>query len=86
MRWIGHQIRAECEVELGIRDIFELATVGLLAERVDELRSGGRAQSRPKLVATTHDEPLPLSASQLRSWFAYRVDGPSPINNIPSAK
>ena len=78
-------IRSECEVELGIRDIFELATVGLLAERVDELRSGGRAQSRPKLVATTHDEPLPLSASQLRSWFAYRVDGPSPINNIPFA-
>jgi len=78
-------IRSECGVELGIRDIFELATVGLLAERVDELRSGGRAQSRPKLVATTHDEPLPLSASQLRSWFAYRVDGPSPINNIPFA-
>jgi mycobactin peptide synthetase MbtE len=78
-------IRSECEVELGIRDIFELATVALLAERVDELRSGGRAQSRPKLVATTHDEPLPLSASQLRSWFAYRVDGPSPINNIPFA-
>jgi mycobactin peptide synthetase MbtE len=78
-------IRSECEVELGIRDIFELATVGLLAARVDELRSGGHAQSRPKLVATTHDEPLPLSASQLRSWFAYRVDGPSPINNIPFA-
>ena len=78
-------IRSECGVELGIRDIFELATVGLLAERVDELRSGGRTQSRPKLVATTHDEPLPLSASQLRSWFAYRVDGPSPINNIPFA-
>ncbi|MFZ3296376.1 amino acid adenylation domain-containing protein [Mycobacterium sp.] len=78
-------IRSECGVELGIRDIFELATVGLLAERVDQLRSGGRAQSRPKLVATAHDEPLPLSASQLRSWFAYRVDGPSPANNIPFA-
>jgi mycobactin peptide synthetase MbtE len=78
-------IRSECGVELGIRDVFELATVGLLAERVDQLRSGGRAQSRPKLIATAHDEPLPLSASQLRSWFAYRVDGPSPVNNIPFA-
>ncbi|MDT5277420.1 MAG: mycobactin peptide synthetase MbtE [Mycobacterium sp.] len=78
-------IRSECGVELGIRDVFELATVGLLAERVDQLRSGGRAHSRPKLVATAHDEPLPLSASQLRSWFAYRVDGPSPVNNIPFA-
>ncbi len=78
-------IRAECAVELGIRDVFELGTVGALAQRVDDLRSGTRGQSRPKLVATTHDEPLPLSASQLRSWFAYRVDGPSPVNNIPFA-
>ncbi len=78
-------IRSECGVELGIRDVFELGTVGSLAERVDELRSGARGQARPKLVATSHDEPLPLSASQLRSWFAFRVDGPSPVNNIPFA-
>ena len=78
-------IRSECSVELGIRDVFELGTVGSLAQRVDELRSGTRGQSRPRLVATAHDEPLPLSASQLRSWFAFRVDGPSPVNNIPFA-
>ena len=79
-------IRSECGVELGIRDVFELATVGLLAERVDRLRSGElRQSSRPKLIATAHDEPLPLSASQLRSWFAYRVDGPSWVNNVPFA-
>jgi mycobactin peptide synthetase MbtE len=78
-------IRSECGVELGIRDVFELGTVGSLAERVDELRSGTRGQARPKLVATVHDEPLPLSASQLRSWFAFRVEGPSPVNNIPFA-
>ncbi len=78
-------IRSECGVELGIRDVFELATVGLLAERIDQLRSGEVARSRPRLVATAHDGPLPLSASQLRSWFAYRVDGPSWVNNIPFA-
>lgn len=78
-------IRAECGVEIGIRDVFELATVGLLAERVDQLSSGELTGTRPKLIATAHDEPLPLSASQLRSWFAYRMDGPSPVNNIPFA-
>lgn len=78
-------IRSECGVEIGIRDVFELATVGLLAERVDQLSSGELTQSRPKLIATAHDEPMPLSASQLRSWFAYRVDGPSWVNNIPFA-
>ncbi len=78
-------IRSECAIELGIRDVFELGTVGALAQRVDDLRSGAHTQTRPKLIATAHDEPLPLSASQLRSWFAYRVDGPSPVNNIPFA-
>jgi len=78
-------IRTECGVELGIRDVFELATVGLLAERVDQLSSGELTPSRPRLIATVHDEPMPLSASQLRSWFAYRLDGPSPVNNIPFA-
>ncbi len=78
-------IRSDCGVELGIRDVFELATVGLLAERIDQLGSGEFARSRPKLVATAHDEPLPLSASQLRSWFAHRIDGPGWVNNIPFA-
>ena len=78
-------IRSECGVEIGIRDVFELATVGRLADRVDHLRSGDLAPSRPKLIATAHDGPLPLSASQLRSWFAFRVEGPSPVNNIPFA-
>ncbi|MEZ0350501.1 amino acid adenylation domain-containing protein [Mycobacterium sp. pR1184] len=78
-------IRSDCGVELGIRDVFELGTVGRLAERVDQLGSGELVESRPKLIATAHDEPLPLSASQLRSWFAYRVDGPSWVNNIPFA-
>ncbi|HUB56150.1 MAG TPA: amino acid adenylation domain-containing protein [Mycobacterium sp.] len=78
-------IRAECDVELGIRDIFELATPARLTERVDQLRSGQAVRSRPKLIATVHDEPLPLSASQLRTWFAYRVEGPGPVNNIPFA-
>ncbi|OMC28292.1 non-ribosomal peptide synthetase [Mycobacterium colombiense] len=78
-------IRAECGVEIGIRDVFELATVGALAERIDQLGLGVRTQSRPRLITTAHDEPMPLSASQLRSWFAYRVDGPSRVNNIPFA-
>jgi mycobactin peptide synthetase MbtE len=78
-------IRSECDVDIDIREIFELSTVGRLAERVEALHCGAIALRRPKLIATTHDEPLPLSASQLRSWFTYRVEGPSPVNNIPFA-
>src|SRR5581483_5693851 len=41
-------IRSTCDVEVGIRDVFELATVGRLAERVDRLHGGQVALSRPK--------------------------------------
>ncbi|MBY0387506.1 MAG: amino acid adenylation domain-containing protein [Mycobacterium pseudokansasii] len=78
-------IRSECGVELGIRDVFELVTVGRLAERVDQLQSGAVTFKRPKLVKTSHEGPLPLSAAQLRTWFAYRIEGPSEVNNISFA-
>lgn len=78
-------IRSECGVEVDIRDIFELSTVTRLAERVDQLQSGAVRIKRPKLIKTSHDGPLPLSAAQLRSWFAYQIEGPSEVNNIPFA-
>jgi mycobactin peptide synthetase MbtE len=78
-------IRSECGVELGIRDVFELGTVARLAERVEQMQSGGVNLQRPTLIATSHDGPLPLSASQLRTWFAYQIEGPSEVNNVPYA-
>jgi mycobactin peptide synthetase MbtE len=78
-------IRSECGVEVGIRDLFELATVARLAERIDQLESGEVRIKRPKLFKTSHDEPQPLSASQLRTWFAHRIEGPSEVNKIPFA-
>ncbi|MGH3522331.1 MAG: non-ribosomal peptide synthetase, partial [Mycobacterium sp.] len=78
-------IRSQCGVEIGIRDVFELATVARVAERIEALESGAVSLKRPKLVKTSHDGPLPLSASQLRTWFAYRIEGPNEANNIPFA-
>ena len=78
-------IRSACGVDLAIRELFELATVAQLAQRVDQLQSGAVRSRRPKLVSTAHDGPAPLSASQLRIWFAYRIEGPSAVNNIPFA-
>ncbi|TDH51138.1 amino acid adenylation domain-containing protein [Mycobacterium eburneum] len=78
-------VRADCGVDLAIREIFELVTVARLADRIDQLAAGAGPPPRPKLIATSHDGPQPLSASQLRSWFAYRIEGPSPVNNIPFA-
>ncbi|TFV58414.1 amino acid adenylation domain-containing protein [Mycobacterium sp. PS03-16] len=77
-------VRSRVGVDIGVREIFELATVARLAEHIDQVAAGG-GQQRPRLVPVGHDGPAPLSASQLRSWFTYRVDGPSAINNIPFA-
>ncbi|MGB3485738.1 MAG: amino acid adenylation domain-containing protein [Mycobacterium sp.] len=78
-------VRSQFRVEVGVREIFELATVSALAEHIDIAVAGGSTSGRPRLVATPHEGPTALSASQLRSWFGYQLEGPSPINNIPFA-
>ncbi|MGE2733215.1 amino acid adenylation domain-containing protein [Mycolicibacterium vaccae] len=78
-------VRARCGVDIEIRDIFELGTVARLAERVDALAAGETRAVRPPLTAVPHDGPAPMSASQLRQWFQYRIEGPSPVNNVPFA-
>ncbi|HEX2212680.1 MAG TPA: amino acid adenylation domain-containing protein, partial [Mycobacterium sp.] len=76
-------VRAQFNVDLGVREVFELGTVARLAERIDSASEADTV--RPALVPVPHDGPLRLSASQLRMWFQYRIDGPSPVNNIPFA-
>jgi mycobactin peptide synthetase MbtE len=76
-------VRDRCHVDIGVREVFELGTPARLAEHID---SGTHSRARrPRLVAVPHDGPSPMSASQLRMWFQYRVDGPSAVNNIPFA-
>ena len=77
-------VRSECGVELGIRDIFELATVARLAEQVDQLRrarwrvAAQADRDRPRRTAAT----VGVAAAHL---VRLPVDGPSPVNNIPFA-
>ncbi|MFV8318664.1 amino acid adenylation domain-containing protein [Mycobacterium sp. 23] len=76
-------IRARCGVDIGIRDVFESETVGRLAQLIDRSEPATATGVRPALVRTSHKGRLPLSAAQLRSWFAYQIEGPSAVNNIP---
>lgn len=80
-------IRTECDVEVGIRDVFERGTPAEIAALIDSRRDT-RAAVLPQPMVVARGEtvaPDALSAAQLRSWFQYRVDGPSPVNNIPFA-
>lgn len=78
-------MRSSCGVDIGVQEVFELATVARIAGHIDDLRAGGTGPARPRLMPLHLDGPAPLSSAQLRSWFAYRVDGPSVVNNIPFA-
>jgi mycobactin peptide synthetase MbtE len=81
-------VRNAFNVEIGVREVFELATVAALADHIDNLDildTLDTYSSRPPLRQVNHDGPVRLSSSQLRSWFTYRVDGPTPFNNIPFA-
>ncbi len=79
------ELRTRFGADVEVRDIFEHATVARLAAHLDAVASGERGTARPRLVPTPLDGPAPLSSSQLRSWFGYRIEGRSPINNIPFA-
>lgn len=76
-------VRSQCNADLGVREVFELGTVTKLAGLIDS--TSDFTSQRPRLVAIPHDGPLQMSASQLRMWFQYRIDGPTPVNNIPFA-
>lgn len=76
-------VRSQCHVDIGVREVFELGTVAKLAERIDSMSASD--SRRPRIAAIPHDRPMQMSASQLRMWFQYRIDGPNPVNNIPFA-
>jgi mycobactin peptide synthetase MbtE len=75
-------VRNRFGVDIGVREIFELATVARIAAHIDTL---DQDSARPRLIPAKHDGPVRLSSSQLRSWFTYRFDGPNAVNNIPFA-
>jgi len=78
-------VRARSGVDVGVQDVFELATVSELAAHLDALSAGEGGPTRAGIVAVPHDGPLQMSAAQLRQWFQFRIDGPNPVNNIPFA-
>lgn len=78
-------VRNRFGAEIGVRDIFELATVARIAAHLDTRAASEPGSARPRLTPAPHDKPPRLSSSQLRSWFTYRFDGPNAVNNIPFA-
>ncbi|WP_264349529.1 non-ribosomal peptide synthetase [Streptomyces milbemycinicus] len=73
------RIRAELNVEIAVKSVFDSGTVAELAKL---LSTGLRV--RPKLRrAEVWPDRLPLSFAQRRMWFVHRFEGPSATYNSP---
>ncbi|NQE87758.1 non-ribosomal peptide synthetase [Nocardia terpenica] len=77
-------IRAEFGVRLDVRAPFDTPTVAGLAALI-EAAPADVAPAQPALARQARPERIPLSHSQLALWFQRKLEGPSPIGNIPFA-
>src|SRR6185312_7110974 len=79
------RVRQACGVEVGLRRIFESATVAGLAESVEEeLKAGGELVT-PALQRAARGEQLPLSFAQQRLWFLDQLEPGRAVYNVPAA-
>jgi amino acid adenylation domain-containing protein len=83
---LQNRIRADLEIDVPLRTLFEAQTIRALAARLEALQ-GDRpaAESLPRPEATgdgTHKD-APLSYSQQRLWFIHRLDSRATQYHIP---
>ncbi|WP_159074400.1 non-ribosomal peptide synthetase, partial [Streptomyces dioscori] len=75
------RVRAELDVELSVRSVFDAPSVAGLARSIQ--RADGTV--RPPLVPMAPADRAPVSFGQQRLWFLHRLEGPGPVYNIPLA-
>ncbi|HKX31469.1 MAG TPA: amino acid adenylation domain-containing protein [Blastocatellia bacterium] len=79
------RIRATFGIEIGVRSIFEDATVAGLARRIEEAMKAGAQQEAPPLTRVPRNGRLPLSFAQQRLWFLDQLVPNNPFYNCPGA-
>jgi amino acid adenylation domain-containing protein/non-ribosomal peptide synthase protein (TIGR01720 family) len=76
------RLRKTFGIEIGVRSIFEKATVEGLAGKLEaEIRRGGQ-DCAPALVKIAHGSMAPLSFAQQRLWFIEQLNPGNPAYNI----
>ncbi|WP_169811475.1 non-ribosomal peptide synthetase [Nocardia harenae] len=79
---IAARLAERLELDVPVRALFDLPTVGALARGLVER---GAVRRLPAPVAGPRPEPLPLSYAQQRLWFLDRFDRESAANTLVAA-
>ena len=78
------RIRKIFQVELPLRELFATATVGELAQSIEQLQQQDLATA-PPILPRAENAQFPLSFAQQRLWFLDQFDPNSALYNIPLA-
>jgi amino acid adenylation domain-containing protein len=79
------RLRANFNIDLPLRKLFELPTVARLAAHIEIVRRHNRGLRIPRIVPVPRNRPIPLSFSQRRLWFLEKLDPGLPGYNMPAA-
>jgi len=74
------KIRDQLQVELSIRDVFEMQTIAELATHIESARRQEKSALLPAIELSPRDRPLPLSYAQQRLWFIDQLDAGAAYN------
>ncbi|GHO60113.1 hypothetical protein KSB_85880 [Ktedonobacter robiniae] len=80
------RIRAELQVEIPVRTLFEHSTFGALLQHIEHALRSEWLSDQPPLVPVSRQQALPLSFAQQRLWFLYKLDPTSPAYLIPHVR
>ena len=82
---LASRVRQTFGVEVGVRSMFEDATVAGMARKIEEAMRSAEKGAAPPLVRVSRAGGLPLSFAQQRLWFIDQLDPGNAAYNIPGA-
>ena len=79
---IVSRVRQACDVELALRTLFEASELGAFVEQVAQIQAAGQRNSQQPIGLVDRRQPVPLSYSQQRMWFLWKMEPDSPAYNV----
>ncbi|GCF07282.1 non-ribosomal peptide synthase/polyketide synthase [Dictyobacter arantiisoli] len=79
------RVRAEFQIEILLKSLFEAPTVAGMAVKIAQLQRENQHVATPALVPMSRDQAIPLSFAQQRLWFIDQMEPGNPAYTIPLA-